>query len=141
MAAFPSSSIPMIIRVWVFLFLFGSKMADSSTLGLKYISGLLEIQDRQRAPLSLQLSAAYAALNRLIPSHSSSFHFNIVSKAYMLTLFNVWFLRFFLVKMIDITIEITYAFGVSSIEKNSCCSWYQIVDDHPEICIFLAISP
>ncbi|KZV39674.1 alpha-N-acetylglucosaminidase-like [Dorcoceras hygrometricum] len=55
-------------------------MADSSTLGVKYMSGLLEIQDRERAPPSVQLSAVYAAVNRIIPSHSSSFAFVIISK-------------------------------------------------------------
>lgn len=55
-------------------------MADSSTLGVKYTSRLLEIQDRERAPPSVQRSAAYAAVNRIIPSHSSSFEFSIISK-------------------------------------------------------------
>nr|GLL36238.1 alpha-N-acetylglucosaminidase-like [Ipomoea trifida] len=53
---------------------------DSSTLGVRYVSRLLEIHDRERAPASLQLSAAYTVLNRLIPSHSSSFQFLIIAK-------------------------------------------------------------
>ncbi|EYU29516.1 hypothetical protein MIMGU_mgv1a0184371mg, partial [Erythranthe guttata] len=40
------------------------------------------IQDRERAPPSLQISAAYAAVSRLIPSHASSFQFNIVTKEF-----------------------------------------------------------
>ncbi|KAG8388629.1 hypothetical protein BUALT_Bualt02G0145300 [Buddleja alternifolia] len=90
MAAFPSSSSFSFISVnrimigfWVLIFLFGIHgvpMADSSTLGVEYISRVLEIQDRERAPPSLQISAAYSAVTRLIPSHSSSFHFTIISK-------------------------------------------------------------
>ncbi|KAL0335697.1 UNVERIFIED_CONTAM: Alpha-N-acetylglucosaminidase [Sesamum radiatum] len=89
MAAFASSlcfsSIRMVMGFWVLLFLFGINwvpLADSSTLGVEYVSPLLEIQDRERAPPSIQVSTAYAALNRLIPSHSSSFQFSIISKAY-----------------------------------------------------------
>ncbi|KAL0364609.1 UNVERIFIED_CONTAM: Alpha-N-acetylglucosaminidase [Sesamum angustifolium] len=89
MAAFASSlcfsPIRMMMGFWVLLFLFGINwvpLADSSTLGVEYVSRLLEIQDRERAPPSVQVSAAYAALNRLIPSHSSSFQFSIISKAY-----------------------------------------------------------
>ncbi|KAL2253990.1 UNVERIFIED_CONTAM: Alpha-N-acetylglucosaminidase [Sesamum indicum] len=88
MAGFASSlcfsSITVVMQFWVLLFLFGINwvpVADSSTLGVEYISRLLEIQDRERAPPSIQISAAYAALNRLIPSHSSSFQFSIISKA------------------------------------------------------------
>ncbi|KAA8540869.1 hypothetical protein F0562_024993 [Nyssa sinensis] len=55
-------------------------VAQSSTIGVNYISRLLEIQDRERAPPSVQLAAARGVLNRLIPSHSSSFVFRIVSK-------------------------------------------------------------
>ncbi|KAF7136024.1 hypothetical protein RHSIM_Rhsim08G0167900 [Rhododendron simsii] len=52
----------------------------SSTVGVGYISRLFEIQDRERAPPAVQISAAGGALDRLIPSHSSSFEFRIVSK-------------------------------------------------------------
>uniref|UniRef100_A0A5B7BGJ5 Alpha-N-acetylglucosaminidase n=1 Tax=Davidia involucrata TaxID=16924 RepID=A0A5B7BGJ5_DAVIN len=55
-------------------------VAQSSTIGVNYISRLLEIQDRERAPPSVQLAAARGVLNRLIPSHSSSFEFRIASK-------------------------------------------------------------
>ncbi|KAK4402361.1 Alpha-N-acetylglucosaminidase [Sesamum angolense] len=94
MAAFASSlcfsPIRMMMGFWVLLFLFGINwvpLADSSTLGVEYVSRLLEIQDRERAPPSVQVSAAYAALNRLIPSHSSSFQFSIISKAYKFSSF------------------------------------------------------
>nr|CAN83148.1 hypothetical protein VITISV_031934 [Vitis vinifera] len=62
-----------------FLFSFLS-FAQSSTIGVTYISRLLEIQDRERAPPSVQIAAAYGVLHRLLPSHSSSFEFGIVSK-------------------------------------------------------------
>ncbi|OMO77565.1 Alpha-N-acetylglucosaminidase [Corchorus capsularis] len=51
----------------------------SSTIGVQYISKLLEIQDRERAPPSLQVAAARAVLHRLLPSHSSAFEFRLIS--------------------------------------------------------------
>ncbi|XP_028781748.1 alpha-N-acetylglucosaminidase-like isoform X2 [Neltuma alba] len=54
--------------------------ALSSTIGVDSISRLLEIQDRERAPPSVQEVAARGVLHRLLPSHSSSFDFQIVSK-------------------------------------------------------------
>lgn len=68
-----------IIRiVLVLTFLFNA--GRSSTIGVKYVSRLIEIQDREIAPSIVQLAAATAVLNRLIPSHSSSFEFQIVFK-------------------------------------------------------------
>ncbi|CAN1133086.1 hypothetical protein LINPERHAP1_LOCUS14155 [Linum perenne] len=55
-----------------------------STLGVGSISRILEIQDRERAPASLQVAAARGVLRRLLPSHSSSFEFRIVSKILLL---------------------------------------------------------
>ncbi|XP_031250940.1 alpha-N-acetylglucosaminidase-like [Pistacia vera] len=55
-------------------------LAQSSTIGVQYISRLLEIQDHERAPPSVQVAAAYGALQRLLPSHSSAFEFRIISK-------------------------------------------------------------
>ncbi|XP_038880130.1 alpha-N-acetylglucosaminidase-like [Benincasa hispida] len=52
----------------------------SSTIGVGYISRLLEIQDRERAPAYVQVAAARGVLHRLLPSHLSSFDFQIVSK-------------------------------------------------------------
>lgn len=78
------TSKPIIMGFLIFIFLIGMNgvpTADSSTLGVGYISRLLEIQDSERAPPSVQVAAAYTALNRLIPSHSSSFQFRIISKA------------------------------------------------------------
>lgn len=78
------TSKPVIMGFLIFIFLIGmngAPTADSSTLGVGYISRLLEIHDRERAPPSVQVAAAYTALNRLIPSHSSSFQFSIISKA------------------------------------------------------------
>ncbi|XP_073123504.1 alpha-N-acetylglucosaminidase-like [Henckelia pumila] len=71
---------PMGFLLFIFLLAFAAPMADSFTLGVKYMSNLLEIQDRERAPPSVQLSAVYAAVNRIIPSHSSSFEFSIISR-------------------------------------------------------------
>ncbi|KAL9999060.1 putative Beta-hexosaminidase-like, domain 2 [Helianthus debilis subsp. tardiflorus] len=52
----------------------------SSIVGVEYVSRLLQVQYRERAPSSVQLSAARAVLDRFIPSHSSSFQFNIITK-------------------------------------------------------------
>ncbi|GAV87569.1 NAGLU domain-containing protein/NAGLU_N domain-containing protein/NAGLU_C domain-containing protein, partial [Cephalotus follicularis] len=54
--------------------------ARPSTIGVQYMSRLLDIQDRERAPASVQLAAARAVLQRLLPSHASAFDFQIVSK-------------------------------------------------------------
>ncbi|KAK8606424.1 hypothetical protein V6N13_030707 [Hibiscus sabdariffa] len=59
--------------------------AYSSTLGVQYISKLLQIQDRERAPPALQIAAARAVLHRLLPSHSSAFEFRIISKKFNIT--------------------------------------------------------
>ncbi|KAM1295527.1 hypothetical protein FF1_015469 [Malus domestica] len=55
-------------------------LAYSSTVGVRHISRLLEIQDREKAPPHVQVAAARGVLRRLLPSHSSSFDFQIVSK-------------------------------------------------------------
>ncbi|KAL6281186.1 hypothetical protein ACE6H2_018067 [Prunus campanulata] len=55
-------------------------LAHSSAIGIGYISRLLEIQDREKAPPYVQVAAAHGVLRRLLPSHSSSFDFQIVSK-------------------------------------------------------------
>ncbi|XP_010027872.2 alpha-N-acetylglucosaminidase isoform X1 [Eucalyptus grandis] len=54
--------------------------ARCSTAGVGYVSRLLEIQDRERAPAAVQLAAARGALRRLLPSRYSSFEFRIISK-------------------------------------------------------------
>ncbi|KAF2311400.1 hypothetical protein GH714_022302 [Hevea brasiliensis] len=54
--------------------------AHSSTIGVDYISRLLEIQERERASPSVQVAAARGVLRRLLPSYSSVFEFRIVSK-------------------------------------------------------------
>ncbi|KAJ7945919.1 putative Alpha-n-acetylglucosaminidase [Quillaja saponaria] len=73
---FPFRAISLI---WVFM-LCNFTLAISSTIGVSYISRILEIQDRERAPPSLQEAAARGVLHRLLPSHTSSFEFRIVSK-------------------------------------------------------------
>ncbi|KAK9066498.1 hypothetical protein SSX86_013821 [Deinandra increscens subsp. villosa] len=56
-------------------------VTHSSTVGVEYVSRLLEVQDRERAPDSAQITAARAVLGRFIPSHSSSFEFEIITKS------------------------------------------------------------
>lgn len=79
MSTFPEISVSIVL-CFCFLIFATVPLADSSTIGVNYISGLLEIQDKERAPASVQLTAAYGVLNRLIPSHYSSFEFRIISK-------------------------------------------------------------
>ena len=74
------SQLPAIIFLTLVLCTFS--FARSSTIGVGYISRILEIQDRERAPPSVQVAAARAVLRRLLPSHSSSFDFQIVSKVF-----------------------------------------------------------
>ncbi|XP_065876467.1 alpha-N-acetylglucosaminidase-like [Euphorbia lathyris] len=64
------------------ILLFFSLLASvyPSTIGVDYVSKLLEIQERERAPPSVQVLAARGVLQRLLPSHSSAFDFRIVSK-------------------------------------------------------------
>ncbi|KAI3870694.1 hypothetical protein MKW92_003699 [Papaver armeniacum] len=52
----------------------------SSTVGVDHISQILKIQDKERASPLVQVAAAQGVLRRLLPSHSSSFEFNIISK-------------------------------------------------------------
>ncbi|XP_061369642.1 alpha-N-acetylglucosaminidase-like [Gastrolobium bilobum] len=73
---------PTIFLIFIFIIsiLSSSTRALSSTVGVDSISQLLQIQDRERAPPSVQEAAARGVLLRLLPSHSASFHFRIVSK-------------------------------------------------------------
>ncbi|KAL5544366.1 hypothetical protein UlMin_008150, partial [Ulmus minor] len=75
-----ASSIPAISLSVIFILCFLFPSALPSTIGVRYISELLETQDREKAPPSVQLAAARGVLRRLLPSHSSSFEFQIVSK-------------------------------------------------------------
>ncbi|XP_062116424.1 alpha-N-acetylglucosaminidase-like isoform X2 [Humulus lupulus] len=75
-----ASSFPAIFFPLFFLICLTFPTAHPSTIGVHLLSNLLETQDRERAPPSLQLAAARGVLRRLIPSHSSSFDFQIVSK-------------------------------------------------------------
>lgn len=77
---------PAIFLVFV-LTLCSCLLALSSTIGVDSISRLLEIQDRERAPPSVQEAATRGVLLRLLPSHSSSFEFRIVSKVFEF----IWF--------------------------------------------------
>lgn len=48
--------------------------------GTVQLEGLFNKLDEERSPASVQEAAARGVLQRLLPSHSSSFHFEIVSK-------------------------------------------------------------
>ncbi|KAK9925851.1 hypothetical protein M0R45_023115 [Rubus argutus] len=80
-SAFPAISTTTLLLLFFFFFFTSCVLSSSSsTIGVGYISRLLELQDRERAPPYVQLSAARGVLRRLLPSHSSSFDFQIVSK-------------------------------------------------------------
>ncbi|KAH9720038.1 alpha-N-acetylglucosaminidase [Citrus sinensis] len=76
----PFRSVSLILFFITTITLSTLAVAQSSTIGVQYISRLLDIQDRERAPPSVQLAAAYAVLQRLLPSHYSAFQFRIISK-------------------------------------------------------------
>jgi len=71
---------PAIFLIFIFFI-------PSAAAGVDAISLLIEIQDRERAPPSVQEAAARGVLLRLLPSHSSSFLFRIVSKEYIYLFF------------------------------------------------------
>lgn len=73
----PVAAVSLVLLASFLLFF---SFAQSSTIGVGYISKILEIQDRERALPSVQVAAARGVLQRLLPSHSSSFEFRIVSK-------------------------------------------------------------
>ncbi|KAF4367611.1 hypothetical protein F8388_011250 [Cannabis sativa] len=75
-----ASSFPAILFTLFLLTSLTFPTAHPSTIGVRHLSNLLQTQDRERSPPSLQLAAARGVLRRLIPSHSSSFDFQIVSK-------------------------------------------------------------
>ena len=83
------SHFPAIISFSLIFVLFNASFAHSSTIGVEYISRILEIQDRERAPPAVQVAAARGVLRRLLPSHSSSFHFEIVSKVFHFTAISI----------------------------------------------------
>ncbi|KAM7274722.1 hypothetical protein ACFE04_016588 [Oxalis oulophora] len=68
------------ILLFFFFFLLLSTHSSSSTIGVQYVSRLLQLQDTERAPAAVQLAAARAVLHRLLPSHAPSFHFQILTK-------------------------------------------------------------
>lgn len=76
------------ISLIIFLLFSSSKPSLSTTVGgVDTISRLLQIQHRESSPPSVQEAAARGVLLRLLPSHSSSFHFRIVSKAFQFLFF------------------------------------------------------
>lgn len=78
------SPFPSISLLFFFFFIALSilSLAQSSTIGVQYISHLLDIQELERAPPSVQVAAAYGVLQRLLPSHHSAFEFQIISKVF-----------------------------------------------------------
>ncbi|PNY05873.1 alpha-n-acetylglucosaminidase-like protein [Trifolium pratense] len=75
------SSSLFISLIFIFsLLISSSKPTLSSTLSVDAISRTLQIQHRERSPPAVQEAAAGSLLSRLLPSHSSSFHFRILSK-------------------------------------------------------------
>ncbi|KGN63620.2 hypothetical protein Csa_013990 [Cucumis sativus] len=75
MASFFSSTFLIFVTIFA-----AFSTSRSSTIGVEYISRLLEIQDRERVPAYVQVAAARGVLRRLLPSHLPSFDFQIVSK-------------------------------------------------------------
>ncbi|XP_072977763.1 alpha-N-acetylglucosaminidase-like [Typha angustifolia] len=75
-----SSSIYHGRLLFLLLFCFALWMAGSSPIEFFHISRVLEIQERERETASVQETAARGLLDRLLPSHSSSFEFEIISK-------------------------------------------------------------
>ncbi|ESW10117.1 hypothetical protein PHAVU_009G182100 [Phaseolus vulgaris] len=59
------------------IFIFSIPSSSTAATGVNAISRLIEIQDRERAPPSVQEAAARGVLLRLLPSQSSSFQFRI----------------------------------------------------------------
>lgn len=88
-----ASNFPAIYILFVSIFAAFS-ISRSSTIGVGYISPLLEIQGRERSPAQVQVAAARGVLRRLLPSHLSSFDFQIVSKVFrfflQLSVFVIW---------------------------------------------------
>lgn len=90
--SFPAISIPSKLLLML-LVIFFFPIVRPSSIGVHYISKLLQLQDRERAPPHVQVAAARRALLRLLPSHSSSFDFQITSKV---CIFHFFFLCTFL---------------------------------------------
>ncbi|XP_056175296.1 alpha-N-acetylglucosaminidase-like isoform X1 [Syzygium oleosum] len=72
---FPAVSLALLLVLGI-----AAAPARCSTAGVGYMSRLLEIQDRERAPAAVQLAAARGVLRRLLPALYSSFEFRIISK-------------------------------------------------------------
>ncbi|KAI4303870.1 hypothetical protein MLD38_039456 [Melastoma candidum] len=70
------------LTIVVILLFAGGGFASAlySTIGVGYISRFLEIQDRERAPASVQVAAARDVLRRVLPHLYSSFEFRIIPK-------------------------------------------------------------
>ncbi|KAJ0965488.1 hypothetical protein J5N97_026626 [Dioscorea zingiberensis] len=72
------ASIPLLLFL---LFFSAPRLAHPSPLTHhSHLSHLLETHERERPPASVQEAAARGVLSRLLPSHSSSFDFQIIDK-------------------------------------------------------------
>ncbi|CAN0900705.1 NAGLU [Linum grandiflorum] len=71
---------PLLLLLTVFFLLLSCILPCSQSVAIDSISRLLQIQNRERAPPLLQVAAARDVLLRLLPSHTSSFEFRIVSE-------------------------------------------------------------
>uniref|UniRef100_A0A7N0V3J4 Alpha-N-acetylglucosaminidase n=1 Tax=Kalanchoe fedtschenkoi TaxID=63787 RepID=A0A7N0V3J4_KALFE len=76
----PPSALFLIPSIASLLVLTIITAAQCSTIGADYMSQLLDIQDRERAPPAVQVAAVRGVLDRLLPSQSASFEFRIVPK-------------------------------------------------------------
>ncbi|OAY83861.1 Alpha-N-acetylglucosaminidase [Ananas comosus] len=75
-------ALDLVVAVVMFFLFFASSRANSIPLESSRLSRVLEIHEREREPASVQEEAVRGLLDRLLPSHSSSFEFKIVSKEY-----------------------------------------------------------
>ncbi|WOL12149.1 hypothetical protein Cni_G20914 [Canna indica] len=73
------ASFPSLPSLFLSLFLF-SCTAGASPLEFSHLARVLDIQERERSPPAVQVAAARGLLHRVLPSHVSSFEFNIVPK-------------------------------------------------------------
>ncbi|XP_068641761.1 alpha-N-acetylglucosaminidase-like isoform X2 [Aristolochia californica] len=65
------------LLIFLFYVLFISLSSETEA---SHLSRILEIHEREHAYPSVQIAAAHGVLHRLLPAHSSSFEFEIVSK-------------------------------------------------------------
>ncbi|KVI06376.1 Alpha-N-acetylglucosaminidase, partial [Cynara cardunculus var. scolymus] len=106
-------------------------LTNSSTVGVEYVSRLLEVQDQETAPPSVQLSAARAVLDRFIPSHSSSFALEIITKVQLNWLFVC---LFWLICVCNFCLE-EFKPGQQRLDMNEHCGGVScfLISNHPSL--------